>query len=336
MTFDINNRRYTGSKYKLSDWIVELIDKNCTGNSFCDIFAGTSIISYKMLKKVKHLILNDFLFSNNTIYKAFYGKGIYDLSKLESIAAKYIEKNANKLGDNYMSRNFGGKFFSYHDAKMIGYIRNNIESLKAKITEKEYDILLTSLLYSSDKAANTVGHYDAYIKGKAIPDKFFFQLIKPIDTKDTIVDIYREDSNKLANTLKCDIVYIDPPYNSRQYSRFYHVLENLTKWEKPKLEGVALKPKPENMSEYCRSAASEVFKELIDKLNCKYIVVSYNNTYDSKSKSSENKMDLEFIKETLKNKGKLEIFEKAHSFFNTGKTNFTNHKEYIFIVKVGS
>jgi len=57
-------------------------------------------------------------------------------------------------------------------------------------------------------------------------------------------------------------VYIDPPYNSRQYSRFYHVLETLIKWDKPKLYGVALKPEPENMSDYCRNNARHKFSEL--------------------------------------------------------------------------
>ena len=134
--------------------------------------------------------------------------------------------------------------------------------------------------------------------------------------------------------MSVDIVYIDPPYNSRQYSRFYHVLENLTTWKKPKLYGEALKPEPENMSEYCRSGALQAFADLIRDLQCKYIVVSYNNTYASKSTSSRNKMTLENIKDVLKTKGELTCFEKEHSFFNAGKTDFTEHKEFIFLVKV--
>ena len=39
MPYQIWNRRYTGSKYKLSNWITELITDNCKGTSFCDIFA---------------------------------------------------------------------------------------------------------------------------------------------------------------------------------------------------------------------------------------------------------------------------------------------------------
>jgi adenine-specific DNA-methyltransferase len=57
--------------------------------------------------------------------------------------------------------------------------------------------------------------------------------IETIEMKD--VSIFNQDTNVLAKNIKADIVYIDPPYNSRQYSRFYHVLENLTKWQKPKL-----------------------------------------------------------------------------------------------------
>ena len=63
--YDINNRRYTGSKYKLLDWIEELILNNCDGESFFDVFAGTGIVSVHMSKYYKKVIMNDFLFSNN-------------------------------------------------------------------------------------------------------------------------------------------------------------------------------------------------------------------------------------------------------------------------------
>jgi len=116
-----------------------------------------------------------------------------------------------------------------------------------------------------------------------------------------------------------------------QYSRFYHVLETLTKWDKPKLHGVALKPDPENMSNYCRVSAKDKFSELVNDINAKYLVVSYNNTYDSKSNSSQNKITLEEIKAILSQKGKTKIFEKNYRHFNAGNTNFNNHKEYLFV-----
>ena len=72
MSYQIWNRRYTGSKLKLSDWISDLIFSNCRGNSFCDLFAGTAVISKQALAYVDEIYINDFLYSNEVIYKAFF------------------------------------------------------------------------------------------------------------------------------------------------------------------------------------------------------------------------------------------------------------------------
>ena len=189
-------------------------------------------------------------------------------------------------------------------------------------------------MYSADKIANTVGHYDAYRKIDIIADRFSFDLID-IKKTDNMFEIYREDSNKLVRRIVADVAFVDPPYNSRQYSRFYHVLENLTKWEKPVLEGVALKPPVENMSDYCRSSAPEAFDDLVENLSVKYIVVTYNNTYNSKSSSSRNKITFDQIKRTLLKKGRTQEYSNAHQFFNAGKTEFDDHREYVFITEVG-
>lgn len=332
MPYEIWNRRYTGSKYKLADWICDVILTQCHGDSFCDIFSGTGIIAKNMLDKMSRVVVNDFLYSNEIIYKAFFMQMSYDKEKIDKYKSLFQTLNASELSDNYISTNFGDKFFSVNDALLIGEIREQIDCAN-NLNEKERAILIASLLYSADKVANTVGHYDAYIKGHELHDQFRFDLIKPYRT-DSQIDIYREDANALAKILECDIVYIDPPYNSRQYSRFYHILENIALWKKPSLYGVALKPKPENMSEYCKSNAINAFTSLIKDLHCKYILVSYNNTYDSKSSSSINKMTLDNIHDILSSKGKLSCFEKSHSFFNAGKTDFANHKEFLFLVEV--
>ncbi len=334
MSYQIWNRRYTGSKFKLSDWIMELILTNCEGKSFCDIFAGTAVISKQMIDSMNEIHINDFLFSNEIIYKAFFEQTNYSIETLNSYKAIFSNLKSSELDSNYFSENFGGKFFSHNDAILIGYIREYINQIK-DINDKEKNILIASLLYSADKAANTVGHYDAYIKGKPIPDSFSFDLISPYEYESKKISITRKDANELAKELCCDIVYIDPPYNSRQYSRFYHVLENIATWKKPELFGEALKPQAENMSEYCRSSATKVFEDLINSLKCKYIVVSYNNTYNSKSSSSKNKISLEDIKRILESKGSLMTFEKSHQYFNAGKTSLDDHKELIFITKVG-
>lgn len=338
MAFKINNRRYTGSKYKISEWIRNLILDNCVGaKSFCDIFAGTGVVTNTMINDYQEFYINDFLFSNEVIYKAFFSNEAFDEVLLHKYCRKYKDVNVADVEENYVSEKFGDKYFSMNDALLIGYIREDLEKEKKNMNEREYCILLASLIYSFDRCSNTVGHYEAYLKGKNIKSGFQFELIFPVIDKNDkrIVHISREDANVLATKVKADIVYIDPPYSSRQYSRFYHVIETIVKWDKPELFGVAMKPAPENMSEYCNSKAIDAFSELIANLDTKYIVVSYNNTYNSKSKSSENKMTLEEILKVLNRKGVTSIYSKQHNAFNAGKTDFKEHKEFVFITKVG-
>lgn len=336
--FDIQNRRYTGNKYKLMNWISKLIEDNCPNcHSFFDVFAGTGSVSDYLFEKYDRFIINDFLCSNNVIYNGFFLNEKYDSIKTNNIRDFYNNLNSNKIRNNYVSRNFGNKFFNINDAKKIGYIREDIEKKyrNYEINDKEYYILLSSLLYSFDKIANTCGHYDAYRKIKNIPERFVYDLINPKEiNSNKLIEIYQKDSNKLSKEIKADVAYIDPPYNSRQYSRFYHVMENIAQWKKPKLYGTAMKPKEKNMSDYCKVTAPVAFNDLIQNLNVKYIVVSYNNTYDSKSSSSKNKITLDEIETILSNKGETKRFEKKYKAFTTGKTELNNHKEYIFITKV--
>lgn len=68
------------------------------------------------------------------------------------------------------------------------------------------------------------------------------------------------------------------------------------------------------MSEYCRSNAKKELSDLIEKLDCKRIALTYNNTYNSKSSSSQNKIDFKDLMGILSQKGKLSVKEKAHGF----------------------
>jgi len=333
-TYKLENRRYTGSKTKLTKWIIDLIREECSGESFADLFAGTGIISASVSEFFNEIILNDFLTSNYVIYKAFFEKGEWDKEKIDLLIKKYNALFPTKLKENFFSINFGGKYFGKNDSKQIGYIREDIEKKKMILTDKEYVLLLASLIYSTDRIANTVGHYDAYIKKKPSDNRFVMGKIQPLDIGR--INLFKKDANLLVKQIKADVVYIDPPYNSRQYSRFYHILETLIKWDKPKLYGTALKPKTplENTSEYCKKNAPEVFQDLIDNLDCKHIVVSYNNTYKSKSHSSKNKITLKEIEMILKEKGETKIYRKSHRYFSCGKTEFNNHQELVFITKV--
>ena len=332
-TIPLESRRYIGCKQKLIDWIFDIIQHETKNiHTATDIFAGTGVVAKKMLSLYDKVIINDFLLSNNQIYKAFFKNGKWNKEKILKKIELYNSLETATLEDNYFSINYGGKYFDYDMSKKIGWIREDIENSKSELTEKEYAILLATLIYNIDKHANTLGHFEAYIKK---PIKKSELKLRLIDVKEfENLTIYREDSNKLAKEIKSDLVYIDPPYNSRQYCRFYHVYENLVKWDKPILSGVAMKPPAENMRKYCTSKAPEAFSDLVKNLDAKYLAVSYNNTYNSKSGSSKNKIKLEEIEEILNAKGETKKFAKDYRFFNAGKSDLENHQELLYITKV--
>lgn len=333
-TYKLENRRYIGCKAKLTDWIFDLIQDNTQNvHSFCDIFAGTGSVSNKAIQLYDKVIINDFLYSNQVLYKAFFSNEDWDKEKIYSYLDAFNNIDSDSIADNYFSKNYGGKYFDNSSAKMIGHIRNVIEDIKPILRDKEYCILLASLIYSMDRIANTLGHFEAYIKKDIEPRKFLMRMIDA--QKNAGVEIHREDANVLAKQVMTDIAYLDPPYNSRQYSRFYHIYEVLVKWDSPQLLYDTAKPKfIENNSVYCRKSAFNAFTDLVAHISARYIVVSYNNTYNSKSLSSANKIKLEQIEEVLNMCGNTRVFTHLHNPFNAGKTEFENHKEYLFITEV--
>jgi adenine-specific DNA-methyltransferase len=331
---DIKNRRYIGNKNKLLGFISNSIEKEgLIFDSVADLFAGTGVVSEYFLKKGKNVLINDFLYSNFIFYNTWFSKEKFDYAKIKKIMEELNKLNPAHLIDNYFSINFGGNYYHLNDAKKIGEIREQIEILylKNKINKREYYILLTSLMYTADKAANTVGHYEMFLSSPPKEKKIFLCMPNISEYKGH-VKIFKEDANILSKKIKADLVYIDPPYNARQYANFYHLLENLANWKKPEVfdKGRKMKRK-EIMSEYSRCNAKEVFENLINSLRAKYIVVSYNNTYNAKSTASNNLISFGEIKNILNKVGKINIYKKNYKYFNSGKTNFKRHKEYLFI-----
>ena len=330
-SFNIQNRRYLGNKFKLLKPIKELVKKKC-GNysSFIDLFSGTGVVAESFNSNRVKIITNDLLYSNYVIAKSFFEikkspVGIY--KKIESLNSI----NTDKV--NYFSKNFGNKYFTKDNAIKIGAIREKIEKISTNANEKFF--LITSLIYAADKVANTVGHYDAYRENLDTRGRLELQIPNINYSKNINNKVYCMDSNILANEVKGDVVYIDPPYNSRQYSDAYHLLENLALWNKPEVFGKAKKMDRSHIkSKYCSKDAVVELKDLITKINAKHIIFSYNNTGNSMDGRSNAKISFNQIKNILIKKGKTEINQIKFKAFTTGKSKTENHKEILFYCRV--
>lgn len=328
----INNKRYLGNKYKLLDFIRDVVDKECSDVVVvADIFAGTGAVASAFEDKI--LITNDILYSNYICHLAWFGKQKYSLLKIKDLIQYYNNISVSK--DNYMSDNFADTFFSKINCRKIGFIREDIEKQfnSHNINERERAILITSLLYSMDKIANTCGHYDAYRKNGDLSKKL--ELLLPIpDFGLKYNQVYNEDANELVKNIEADLVYIDPPYNSRQYCDAYHLLENVASWKKPTVFGVAKKMNRDNLkSDYCTTKATQAFRNLIKDIKAKYILLSYNNMETKGNDRSNAKISDVDIMEILQEKGEVKVFSKKYKSFTTGKSNIQDNEERLFLCK---
>lgn len=330
-TSSINNRRYLGNKYKLLPFITKVVNEECTDIlTVADIFSGTGAVSSAFTDKI--LITNDLMYSNYVCNYAWFGAEKYDPQKIIDYIVRY--NSLGSCGRNYMTENFSDTYFSKKDCSKIGYIRQDIERnyRKGILNNRERAILITSLLYAMDKIAVTCGHYDAYRKGAEFDNslELYVPLAEVNNNKENLC--FNEDANNLVKRIEADLVYIDPPYNSRQYCDAYHLLENVARWEKPEVFGVAKKMDRSSMkSKYCTTSATKAFETLINDIKAKYILLSYNNMAEKGNCRSNAKITDEDIMRILSKKGTVKVFEESYKAFTTGKSDITENAERLFL-----
>lgn len=330
-TAAISNRRYLGNKYKLLPFIKRVVSAECTDiHTVADIFAGTGAVSYGFTDKT--IITNDLMYSNYICNYAWFGAEAYDPQRIIDTIAGY---NAlDNCGENYMTKNFADTYFSREDCSKIGFIREDIEKnyQKGIINSREKALLITSLLYGMDKIAVTCGHYDAYRRGVDFHQRLELHVPLAKVDNDPKNQCYNEDANNLVKRIAADLVYIDPPYNSRQYCDTYHLLENVARWEKPEVFGVAKKMDRSGMkSSYCTISAAKTFEELINDIKAKYILLSYNNMAEKGNSRSNARISDGDILRILGKKGTVKVFSESYKAFSAGKSEITENAERLFL-----
>lgn len=188
-----------------------------------------------------------------------------------------------------------------------------------EISENQYYYLLASLINSIDNRANTAAVYISYLKPlKATAAKpLELKLLPIVEGKKGCV--YNEDSNHLISKIKGDVLYLDPPYNQRQYCAYYHVLETIARYDHPEVHGLTgMRDYTAQKSSYCsKRTVFDSFEELISKADFKYIFLSYNN---------EGLMPLEYIHSTMSKYGKYDVFTTDYSWYCVDNSDARNYK----------
>ncbi len=336
-TFELRNRRYLGSKRAVLPVIGEVIAGLAEPpETAADLFAGTGVVGQSLARAGLAVTFNDLLSSNTTIYRAFFGAAPVRTEVLTGLVDGINDVDVAVLDPNYFSETFGGTYYDEANSRLIGHYRGQIQRWHADgtVTDREREVLIVSLLYGMDKAAATVGHYDAFRVGAASDARVAFGLphLEQFEAEHTVT---RSDANQLSRESHWDLVYIDPPYNSRQYGDLYHVLDNVTDWRQGPVQFKARKMDRRHLkSDYCTTQAAPAFSDLIDSLDTATIIMSYNDTGERGNARSAARLSDGEILAIMGRRGPVEVVDVPHREFTTGRSGIGEIVERLFICRV--
>jgi adenine-specific DNA-methyltransferase len=182
-------------------------------------------------------------------------------------------------------------YFTLDAARRIDAIRTQLHDwhTAAAISDDEYYILLATLLEAADAVANTAGVYAAYIKSwqsnalRGLRLRMPAIVASPRPSRGRArCEAHQGDVSALAPALgRFDLLYLDPPYNTRQYSAYYHVPELIASgWfgDLPVLRGKTGLLSDAKKSEWStRGGCVAALDRLLATTDAGHVVLSYNS-----------------------------------------------------------
>lgn len=322
--------RYLGCKTLLLDWIDKTVsDLGVSSGTFADLFTGTTTVAQHFKSKGFRLITSDIMYFSYAFQHTYiaslklpnfekvlglpqlcdYRQTINPETKNVDIIIYYLNELEGRNGFIFKhfcadGSNNERMYFTSENARKVDAIREQIEGWRYSelLNDEEYFLLITSLIEAVSDISNTAGTYGAFLKhldGRALKP---LTLVTPIILEDSKSHrVFCEDANQLVKRIECDILYIDPPYNRRQYAAYYHLLDTIARWDKPEIKGkTGRRPYNDQRSRYSTIEAEQALTELVMDANCKHILISYND---------EGRLNRETILRILSRRGKPTLFE---------------------------
>lgn len=304
--------RFIGSKAKLLSTIEAVVKKysDTAPTTFGDLFCGTGVVSRHFKRMGYEVTANDKLAFCSDLAKAVLlvndeprfsklldSEEITINREIEGLSPKpydFVLDSLNRLSgiegfmyDEYSPEGTSGKehvrrYFTGSNAKRIDAIRQRIADWAdhGLLSEAEEALLIADLIRATNKVANIAGTYGYFLKDW---DRRAFKSLTLMRSRIIRSEkqhrVCTSDANELVSRVDCKLLYFDPPYTWRHYGAYYHILETIAKWDRPKVTGMSgIRPWEESKSRYCyRDEAADALSELIQKAKAEHLFLSYND-----------------------------------------------------------
>jgi adenine-specific DNA-methyltransferase len=276
--------RYIGNKTKLLRFIGGVLRKRGIKPGLAvDPFSGTASVGRYLKSRQFRVVAGDLMEYAYVLAKAY----VETTHLPADLPVRIKQLNRLEPRAGFFTTNFSAParmYFTESNAARIDAIRSQIHTWEqdGEIDATVAHLLVAALIEAGDRVANTTGVYAAYVKS------WQPNAVRPLELRTPrIIDgngcyAYRSDALELVANLEAfDLLYLDPPYNSRQYAGYYHIPELIAMgWfqELPVLRGkTGLLPDRDKRSDWSRRAKCEAaLEELVASARCKHIVMSYN------------------------------------------------------------
>ncbi len=285
--------RYFGSKSFTANAIeavaAEIFGATREGRSMCDPFGGIGMVASAFKRTGWRVTVADHL-----LFPHYYQRSRLALSTEPQFSTLLSNLTINStleleaylmnapVSAGWLANEYSNSrmFFEHSNALRISstwaYIRGwrqlNI------INEAEYVHLISSLVDSFDKVANTAGTYYAFLKSftRRAKNQFAFRLIKPVPGKYE-AHCYLADALTTVGERHFDVLYLDPPYSSRSYDRYYHLPQTIAGGVEVVAVGKSGVPaRPPIISDFeSPRTAERALVDLIDAARCSVLMVQY-------------------------------------------------------------
>lgn len=283
--------RYFGSKASTVSPVVDLALKNFSAKTAADAFGGLGTIGAELRRRQLVVTTCDLLnmphsFQFSKIACGMPPRYLNVRRKLGLPSREALAYHLNNVRDgrSWLVKEFCSqrKFFHPKNASRIAGAWNSIRNWHKEglLSEAEKNHIVASFINSADACANTAGTYYAYLKDwdrKAERD-FQFSFLD-------IPEGLPKGQALLGDALEClrgksfDLLYLDPPYNDRDYSRYYHLPESLSKLTRPSTNTSSLSGQPLNASstspKFRAALHLDYMARLVEDVKWRRLVVQY-------------------------------------------------------------